>query len=380
MDQFSADKREEALNTLKNQYADPARGSMTPFERVSAVIDRKLPDRVPFDFWAVDETIEKLRRYLDVETEEEMLRLLGIDCRMVAPDYVGPPPEKRADGTFFDHWGTHRRLASNEFSTYEEYASYPLAEAQTQADVEAYSKWPKSEYWDWDSVLPKIDALNQETHYHVRYEVGGVFEFAWALYGLDKFLIDMVLKPEVPRAILNCFTDLYIENVRNLLERVGDQLPMVYTYDDVAIQNGLLMSPAMWREFILPCHQRLNAVIKEYDTQIMYHSCGAVVPLIKPFVEEMGIDVLNPLQPRAAGMDMAMIKQQFGGQVAFHGGVDLQHTLPFGSEAEVQAEVQHLISTLGRGGGYICTSAHYIQADVPVENIIALYTARRDNP
>lgn len=161
------------------------------------------------------------------------------------------------------------------------------------------------------------------------------------------------------------------------MEVAKGQIELVYTYDDVAIQNSLLMSPRMWRKFILPRHQRLNKVIKEYGVKIMYHSCGAVYPLIRPWIDEMGIDILNPLQPRAKGMDMEKIKAEFGKEIAFHGGVDLQHTLPYGSQQDVVDEVRHLCNALGRGGGYICTSAHYIQADVPVENIIALYLAPR---
>jgi uroporphyrinogen decarboxylase len=138
------------------------------------------------------------------------------------------------------------------------------------------------------------------------------------------------------------------------------------------------MSPKMWRKYILPRHQRLNRVIKDHSVRIMYHSCGAIYPLINELIDEMHIDILNPLQPRAKGMDMARIKNEFGDRIAFHGGVDLQQTLPYGTQQEVVDEVTGLCHVLGKGGGYICTSAHYIQADVPVENILALYLAPRN--
>jgi uroporphyrinogen decarboxylase len=110
----------------------------------------------------------------------------------------------------------------------------------------------------------------------------------------------------------------------------------------------------------------------------MYHSCGAVFRLIGPFVDEMDIDVLNPLQPRAAGMDLARIKAEFGERLSFHGAIDIQQTLPHGTPEAVQAEVRERCRLLGRGGGYICTSAHYLQADTPLENIIAMYTTPRE--
>jgi uroporphyrinogen decarboxylase len=112
----------------------------------------------------------------------------------------------------------------------------------------------------------------------------------------------------------------------------------------------------------------------------MYHSCGAIYPLIGALADELGIDVLNPLQPRAAGMDAARIKREFGDRLSFYGAVDIQHTLPRGTPQEVQAEVQERCRVLGRGGGYICASAHYIQADTPLENIVAMYTTPRELP
>ncbi|MCJ7626077.1 MAG: hypothetical protein MUO76_21505 [Anaerolineaceae bacterium] len=367
----------EARTLLEDKFGNPAADAMTPYERVNAAINLRQPDRVPFDFWGVPETIEKLKNYLGAEDTEEMLQLLGVDCRIVIPDYIGPELEKLDDGTFYTEWGSHRRIVSNEFSEYEEYASFPLAACKTAAVVMNWEKWPQTGCWDWGKVPFQIQAWNKDVPYHVRYDVGGIFESAWGLYGLDRFLTDLYDNPEVPCAIMDCFTDRFIDNFRSLMDVAKGQIELVYTYDDVATQNSLLMSPRMWRKFILPRHQRLNKVIKEHEVKIMYHSCGAVYPLIRPWIDEMGIDILNPLQPRAKGMDMKKIKTEFGKEIAFHGGVDLQHTLPYGSQQDVLDEVRHLCSTLGRGGGYICTSAHYIQADVPVENIVALYLAPR---
>ena len=362
---------------LEERFGDPASEPMTPYERVDTAIRLQPPDRVPFDFWGVPETISKLKTYLAVETDEEMLRLLGIDCRLVYPDYIGPAPEVLEDGTFYTVGGSHRRIVSNEYSTYEEYASFPLANCKTADEVRSWEKWARSEYFDWDSMLPKIDAINDVVPYHIRYEVGGIFESSWGLYGLDRFLTDLYDNPEVPCAIMDGFTDLFIANFEKMMRATKGKIELVYTYDDIAMQNGLLMSPKMWRKFILPRHQRLNKVIKDHGVRIMYHSCGSIYPMIQSLIDEMHIDILNPLQPRAKDMDMAKIKNEFGKQIAFHGGVDLQHTLPYGTQQDVVDEVRGLCSVLGVGGGYICTSAHYIQADVPVENILAMYLTPR---
>jgi uroporphyrinogen decarboxylase len=370
---------------LEEHYGRPEEASISPWERVEMALAHCQPDRVPFDFWAVPEVWEKLRTALGLEDQdaspegEVVLRLLGVDCRMVTPRYVGGKARHLPDGTYIDAWGTHRRQVANEFGAYDEYASHPLAQAETVADVLDWD-WASPDDWDVSGVREQCEGLNAGTRYHLRYEVGGIFEWAWALRGFERFLVDLVEEPEVACAIMDRFTDIYIENTLRVIEAAGGLLDMVYTYDDVGIQGGLLMSPRMWRTYILPRHQRLNEAIRaaRYPVKIMYHSCGAVFPLIAPFADEMGIDVLNPLQPRAAGMDMARIKADFGERLSFHGGVDIQHTLPHGTPGDVQSEVRDRCELLGRGGGYICTSAHYIQADTPVENIVAMYSTRRE--
>jgi uroporphyrinogen decarboxylase len=367
----------ETRQILEDRFGHPEFERMSPFERVESALARCQPDRVPFDFWAVPEIHAKLQPYLNVNSDEELMQLLGIDCRVISSDYIGPEPEIFSDGTFFTAWGSHRRVVRNEYSSYEEYASFPLAEAKTCAEIETWPRWPRPEYFDWSRLVEKIKGVNTNVRYHIRVDVGGIFESAWSLYGLERFLIDLHERPEIPCAIMDCYTDLMIHNVERMMAAGEGLIDMVYTYDDVAVQNGLLMSPAMWRKFILPFHQRLNRVIKQYGVKILYHSCGGIYPLIGPLSDEMGIDALNPLQPRARMMDMQRIKDEFGARVAFHGGIDLQKTLPFGTQAEVVAEVRERCEILGKGGGYICTSAHYLQGDIPLENILAMYLADR---
>lgn len=365
---------------LEGRYGRPEAAALSPWQRVETALAHREPDRVPFDFWAVPEVCAKLRQALDAD-DETVLRLLGSDCRMVAARYAGSRARTLPDGTRIDAWGTHRRQVINEFSTYEEYASHPLAFAETAGDVLGWD-WPSPDDWDVSGIRDQCERLNAGPRYHLRYEVGGIFEWAWALRGFERFLFDLVEKPDVAGAIMDRFTDIYIENTVRVIEAAGGLLDMVYTYDDVGIQNGPLMSLRMWRKHILPRHQRLNAAIRaaRYPVKIMYHSCGAIVPFIPSFIEEMGIDVLNPLQPRAVGMDMARIKAEFGDRLCFHGAIDIQHTLPLGTPEEVQSEVRDRVEVLARGGGYICTSAHYLQADTPLENIVALYTAPREMP
>ena len=166
--------------------------------------------------------------------------------------------------------------------------------------------------------------------------------------------------------------EVHLENLKTVLDLAGDQLDMIYTYDDVATQNSLLISPKVWRKLVKPRHQKILDLIHSYDKPAMYHCDGAVAPLI-PELIEIGVNVLNPIQPDAKGMEPAVLKSQYGERLTFHGGVDIIKTLPRGTIEEVQREVRARVELLGRGGGYIMCSSHHIQPDTPLENVLAMY-------
>lgn len=347
---------------------------LLPRERVLAALSHQVTDRVPLDFWAVPETWAKLKNHFGTEDEELILQNLGIDVRQFQPDYTGEIVTLE-DGSYYDPMGVHRIKVKNLYSEYEEYASSPLGFAETAEDLEKYDRWPDIEKFDFANLSKKIGDAHKK--YYIKLETGGLFELAWALRGYERFMMDMVLNPEIPHVIMGKLTDFFCEYVRRAMEYAGDKIDMIYTYDDIASQNGLLISKDMWKEFIRPYHVKLNSVIKSYGKTIMYHSCGAVYDVIEDLMA-LPIDVLNPLQPLAAGMDMEKIKKNFGDRLCFHGAIDIQFLLPQGSREEVAETVEKTIQVLGAGGGYILSSAHYIQADTPVENIITMYeTARK---
>lgn len=358
------------------EWPDLGRGEMSPRERVFTALSHEEPDRVPCDLWAVPEVWQRLRAFFGGVTQGEVLRRLRVDVRWVVPDYVGPR-RTLPGGITVGPYGSWRKEQRHAFGAYDEYAGYPLAEAYTAADVHQWD-WPRTQYWDMSSVIPQLDALDAEDDYFICYDLGGIFERSWGLLGLERFLVDLVTNPEVPCAIMEHMTDLYIANATRLLELAEGRVHMIYTWDDMAHQHGLIMSPDLWRKYIMPCHQRLNAAIRQFDVKIMYHSCGAIYPLIGDLIQELGIDVLQSLQPRADGMDMQRIKEEFGERLSFHGGVDIQRTLPHGTLDEVRAEVRQRCTVLGRGGGYILAAAHYIQNDTPTENILTMYTMSRE--
>jgi len=218
----------------------------------------------------------------------------------------------------------------------------------------------------------KIKKLDECQEYHFRYRVGSVFEVAWQLRGLQEMMMDLVINPEIPEYIMDRVTDVYVENTRKVLELSGDRIDLIYFYDDVATQDSLMISKDMWTKFIRPRHQRIIDVARQYKKPVIYHCDGAVYPLI-PELIDMGVSVLNPIQPDAAGMDLCNLKEEFGERLSFHGGIDIIRTLPKGSVEDVKQEVQERIRILGKNGGYVMTSSHHIQSDTPLENVLAMY-------
>ena len=245
------------------------------------------------------------------------------------------------------------------------------AAVQTVADLEAHP-WPEPDWWDFSPLPDLVAALDATGERHVRFRIGSVFEIGWQLRGMQEFLMDLLIAPEIPRFIMGRLCDVLVENTRRVIDVLGDRLDMVYFYDDVATQNSLMVSPETWRSEVVPHHRRLIEAAHERGVPVMYHCDGAIYPLI-PELIELGVDLLNPVQPDAKDMDAARLKREFGDRLCFHGGVDIMRTLPTGTTEQVAAEVRERVEVLGAGGGYVLASSHHIQPDTPTENVVAMY-------
>jgi uroporphyrinogen decarboxylase len=384
-------------------------GHYGPRERVKTALRHVAADRVPVDFLATPEIWRQLVDHLDPDTDEvgpseyfdpaweAVLRYLEVDCRVISYDQFCVPPEStlrkgaRVDwwdalsrstpnrmwrqivpeGDSYDIWGHHVHVVENPTGAYEEFASWPLSKAQNIHDLKMHP-WPEPDWWEFDSLPALLAHLDSREQYHIRFRIGSVFEIAWQLRGMEEFLMDLALDPSIPLYIMDRLVDVYTENTRRVLDLIGDRLDMVYLYDDVATQQSLVMSQEMWERYIRPRHAQIIDVVKSYEVPVMYHCDGAIYPLI-PELIDMGVDVLNPIQADAAGMEPVRLKEEFGDRLSFHGGIDIIQTLPKGSVEDVRAEVRERVRVLGQGGGYILASSHHIQSDTPLENVFAMY-------
>jgi uroporphyrinogen decarboxylase len=345
---------------------------------VIAALERREPDRLPVDYWATGEVTSRLVGELGVDGEEELLRKLGVDLRYLAPAYVGPEPELGPDGSWRDIWGVWRRRVSYGGGAYDEVTVSPLAEAQGVDDLEAHT-WPGAELFDFSPMREAAERLGDFFLVNAADRLNRTSALKAAIYlrGMDRIMMDMALNPEFAAALFARISRFYLECNRAMFEAVGDRLDMFFMGDDFGTQSGLLVGPDMWRQFFAPHLREFCEAAHAHDLKVMLHSCGAISGIMGE-VAECGVDVINPVQPGAAGMEPAGLKERFGDRLCFHGAIDVQHTLPEGSPEDVRAEVRARFADLGAGGGYVSAPSHNFQPDVPTANILALYEAAAD--
>jgi uroporphyrinogen decarboxylase len=189
--------------------------------------------------------------------------------------------------------------------------------------------------------------------------------------GLENALMDVVAEPDFMAAALDRIEAIQTAMLERMLTTLGDSLDLVFVSDDMGTQESLLISLPAWDRHFRARLQRWCDLIHRHGKKVFFHTDGAA-SLLVPRLIECGIDVFNPIQHVCPGMDRAALKRDFGERVIFHGGVDNQRVLPFGSTADVARETRECLATLGQGGGYICCSCHNAQAGTPVENILTM--------
>jgi uroporphyrinogen decarboxylase len=369
--------------------------TLTSRERIRMTLSLQEPDRVPVDLGGRVTSIHKIA-YLNLvqtlgievkqtaidpflsvmEIDQQLLDYLGVDTHYIfmrGPEYN--IAHKIDDENYINEWGVHVKI----LGYHSQRISYPLEHASLQ-DLGNYS-WPDPAKPERTSGL-KAEAkkLYSETDYALIAAPvsGGIFEFGQHLRGMANFLMDLMLDKPFANALLDHLLDIQIGLWESFLDEVGEYVEMVQLADDFGAQKDLMISPQLFREFYKPRYIRLIQEIRKHtNAKIFFHCDGSIMSLIDDFIE-MGVEVLNPLQPTADNMDPAVIKEKFGKQLAFHGGIDNQQLLPYGKPEEVRSTVRKVINSLGPGGGFVLASAHVIEPDMPINNVLAMFDAVRE--
>ncbi|HAX98562.1 MAG TPA: uroporphyrinogen-III decarboxylase [Candidatus Atribacteria bacterium] len=372
---------------------------MTSRERVILSLNHKEPDMVPIDLGSSHVTgihidaYEMLKKYLGIKgydiqiidqlqclakVEDEVLQALDIDTRSIFPRFRKKELQEDDEKWFFtDEWGVSW-VRKKDGGLYFELADHPFKNAEIK-DIENFD-WPSpDDPYRVKGLRDDARELYEKTDYALVGDVysGCVMEFIWFQTGLVRFLTDMVLDPEFIKKIIERSLKIQLKIIDNFLKEVGEYLQVLVINGDLGTQQGPLLSPKLYREFLMPYEKSIVQFVKERTkAKIFRHTCGSIYKLI-PDILQTGIDVLNPIQVSAENMDPVQLKREFGSQLSFWGGVDSQKILSQGNTDDVTEEVKKRISQLSSGGGYILGSVHNIQPDVKPENIVALYQAAR---
>ncbi len=338
---------------------------MTPKERWTATLERRKPDRVPMDYWATPEVTERLMKHLGCKNLKEMYERLHIDGVVtVSPNYIG---SRLPEGS--DIYGCRYRTIEHKTGTYDECIFNPLAEYKTLSEVKKYSQWPTTDMYDY-SVIP--DQIKGWEDYPIRGGGSEPFLTYKNLRGMRQAYLDLYMHPDIVHYCLDQLFDFCYENTKLIYEQIPGEVLLSYVAEDFGCQTGLLISPKHLHEFFIPRMKRMIGLAHNNGVYAFHHSDGSIRKII-PDLVEAGIDILNPIQWRCKDMDRGSLKREFDDKLVFHGAMDNQYTLAFGTEKEVRKEVHDNLRILGKGGGYILAPCHNIQPVTPTGNILAMY-------
>jgi uroporphyrinogen decarboxylase len=229
--------------------------------------------------------------------------------------------------------------------------------------------WPQPEWFDFTGFARRLEEWQDLA---IMASGASVWQHPTFLRGIEQLLVDLLESPELAGYLMDRFTDFYVAYFDRMFSAAAGRIDILRIADDLGTQHGLLISPRLFDRFFAPRLARLVDMAHSYSVKVMFHSCGAILPLVERIIA-LGVDILDPLQVAADGMDPQTIKERFGRRICLHGAIDTQYVLPRGAPAEVSDAVHRMIAVLGAGGGFILAPTHVLQTDVPTANVLALY-------
>jgi uroporphyrinogen decarboxylase len=353
-------------------------------ERVLMALNHEEPDRCPMQISFTPEFAGRLRNELNISGNShnphgggntyDLEIALGEDMLLVSVGWANCYYNEGA--SYIDEWGIKWKSAGYETrfgnGRYTEIVEHPLANDEAIAKYQPPDPSRAGLYAEAESMIRQF----KNEFWIVGVTVTTIFECAWALRGLDKLMMDFITNPSLAEKILDIPCKYHLCAAKKLVEMGVD---MIWIGDDVGAQSSMMISPDHWRIFFKPRIATFVATLKQINPnlKVAYHSDGVILPII-PDLIEIGIDVLNPIQP--ACMDPAVLKRRYGKNLCFWGSIDEQYTLPFGSPRDVANEVRTRLKTLGKGGGLIIGPTHHVQLDTPMENFWTMVRTVTETP
>ncbi|MBN1444274.1 MAG: hypothetical protein JXA90_16295 [Planctomycetes bacterium] len=338
---------------------------MLPRERVLRAVHHERPDRVPRDFWAEPPALRRILEHAGRADEESLLEALEIDIRHLNG---GEPPETEVSpGLFRNFWGEQYIYRSTPWGPMREDVKGALAAASSLDEIARFP-FPSPGGMDYSRIR---EAVERWRRYAILYGFADVWQRPALVRGWEAWFLDMVERPRWVHFLCRKFTDFYLEDYTRASEASGGRIDLFLLISDLGSQHGPLISAAMFGEFVAPYLKEMIDRIHELGALVLFHSCGRVHSFI-PALIRLGVDILDPVQPLGPEMAPESLRAEFGGKIAFHGGIDIQELLPRGSPGDVRREVRRYCESFP-GGGYILGPSHLFQPDIPPENALAVY-------
>ena len=358
-------------------------------ERVETCLAHREPDRVPVDVWLATEVYDRLLAEWQLPGKDALLERLGSDFRYLqGPSYAGQKMREYPDGTVEDLWGVRRRTMHVDRErnghkyewTYKHVAIAPLEPMESVAEVEAYDHWPTADLWDYSGFEAQCDQYHRDyTVVNAGDRLDRTAQFKPMMYirGMEQAYVDLAANPEIAECIIEHIRNYFLSYNERVFKAANGKVDIFMMGDDFGMQQNTMMDVEMWRRFFKPGFAAYIEQAHQYGMKVMHHTCGCVVDLIPDFID-CGLDILQSVQPRAARMDLGKLKAEYGKDLAFQGGMDIQFTMPNGTPEQVREMVREQFEKGKPGGGYIACTAHNIQPDTPTENIAALFDAYQE--
>ena len=340
---------------------------MTPRERIMAAVNHQPTDRVPMDYWGVGEITHKLMRHFNVSDSLGLAKamdldmIMGVDAPMINKERMGVWDIKYQSIPLPDGSGH-----------YDEPVSCPIGACESIDEIEAAYEWPTTDMFDYSNIKKRCRELRDQG-YAV---TGGNISLAYfysMIRGVEQMLMDFAADPKLAEYILFKINEFAAGHSRKLLEAADGLIDITHVTDDLGSQTGLLFSTEMIERYLGRYYEAGTAMAREFGAKVFHHDDGAIQELV-PWLVEKGCEILNPIQWHLPGWDLAKLKTEHGEKLCFHGGIDNQYVLPFGSPEDVKAEVRACMDALyADSTGYILAPCHNIQAITPLENVFTMY-------
>jgi len=349
---------------------------MNSKERVLTSLNHQEPDRVPINFVGSNSDIERrLKEHFGLKSDDNdgLREALNVDFRQLGLPYTGPRLHAQIEGLEVDpQWGIRTKWVENESGGYLDYCDFPLKEAT----LEMMQKYPmpSPDDFDYDAILAQCEKYSEYCVIYGSPGLGDIINTTGMLRGMEQILIDLITDDPAGLEFIERRTATQVEMLSRVLEKAKGKIDLIWIGEDLGTQQSPMIGMDVFKKHIRANHQRIVDVATSYDLPTMIHSCGSSSWAFNDFIE-MGIKVVDTLQPEAANMSPSYLKETFGEKLCFNGCISTAGPMAYGTTQETVDNIKEVFEIMKPGGGYFMSPTHMLQDNSPTQNVLAAYEA-----